>query len=334
MKKRKLIFNVAAQSGGAATVLNYYYEKAKKDRSTEYTFILGSISLNEASNIKVINYPWIKKSWVHRIFFDLFISRIIYKKENPDEVISLQNLRVLGINKKQTILIQNVLPFSDKKYKIYEDKKIWVYQNIMSKLIIKSLLSKDLIIVQNNWMKNRLADKYKINFNKIFVDKIDYKEAINIQSQLKKSSGNKIFFYPSSGLIYKNHSIIVKVCKILKENKIKNFEVIFTLTGNDNKHIKKLKKIIDREKLPIKFVGYLNKEDLNFYYKNSTLLFPSFIETIGLPLIECQHHASPIICSNYEYAKEVTNNYKYVKYFDPNDEKELYKLLKHELTNN
>ena len=69
MKKKILIFNVAAQDGGALTVLNYYYEKAIKNYENEYVFILSNVLLNSTENVKVLNYGWIKKSWIHRIFF-------------------------------------------------------------------------------------------------------------------------------------------------------------------------------------------------------------------------------------------------------------------------
>lgn len=328
MKKKILIFNVAAQDGGALTVLNYYYEKAIKNYENEYVFILSNVLLNSTENVKVLNYGWIKKSWIHRIFFEIFIAPSIYKNENPDEIVSLQNLRVLGIKQKQTILIQNVLPFSKKQYKFYEDQKIWIYQKIMSKLIIKTLSSQDLIIVQNNWMKKMLSEEYTIPVEKIKIENNNLKVAFPQNGKKRIENNNKIFFYPANAMIYKNHEVIVKACKHLKKDNINNYKVVLTLTGSENRSIKRLRKIALKENLPIEFLGYLNKEKLEYYYKKSILLFPSYIETVGLPLIECQQYSSPIICSNYEFAINVTNSYKYVKYFNPEDDLELFKLMR------
>ena len=67
-------------------------------------------------------------------------------------------------------------------------------------------------------------------------------------------NSENLFFYPASGLIYKNHEVIVNACKKLKEKGIKNYKVLFTLKGDENKHIRMLKRIVVDERLPIDLV--------------------------------------------------------------------------------
>ena len=72
---RILVYDVAADSGGAATVLKSFYEEFCQDRENEYVFVLSVFELPETKHIRVLNYPWIKKSPLHRLYFDQIRAR-------------------------------------------------------------------------------------------------------------------------------------------------------------------------------------------------------------------------------------------------------------------
>ena len=42
MRKTIIIFNVAASSGGALTILNQYYNKALEDKDNNYIFVIST----------------------------------------------------------------------------------------------------------------------------------------------------------------------------------------------------------------------------------------------------------------------------------------------------
>ena len=65
---RILVYDVAASSGGALTVLNSFYEEFCKDTKNEYIFVLSVCKLKEQPHIKVLNFPWIKKSPLQRMY--------------------------------------------------------------------------------------------------------------------------------------------------------------------------------------------------------------------------------------------------------------------------
>ena len=92
---RTLVYDVAADSGGAATVLQSFYEEFKKDTENEYIFVLSVYELPETENIKVFNFPEVKKSMLHRLYFDHFVAHKLVKKYKVDRVLSLQNIELL-----------------------------------------------------------------------------------------------------------------------------------------------------------------------------------------------------------------------------------------------
>ena len=69
--------------------------------------------------------------------------------------------------------------------------------------------------------------------------------------------------------------------------------------------------------MSVSFVGRLNEEEMRKMYLETTLIFPSYIETVGLPLLEAQVFDSWILCSNLEYSRESIGSYSKAKFFNP-----------------
>ena len=323
---RIMVFDVPAENGGALTILNQYYEKAVKNTSNEWIFVISTPNLKDTVNVKVINYPWIKKSWFHRLYFDYFIAHKIVKEYKADEVLSLQNLTIHKARTKQILYLHQPLPFVEKKYKLTENMMFWVYQNIISKMIYKSIVKADKVIVQTNWMKDACLIKVNTNPSKIVIKQPEIE--ITVKKEYKHQvNGKKIFFYPASGLVYKNHKIIVESVKILKEQNMANFTVVFTLNGNENSNVKKLYKIVQDFDLPIEFIGQISRDKVYEYYNRSILIFPSYIETFGLPLLEAKMHRCPILASDCAFSHEILDGYNNCSFFNPFNAKELSETI-------
>lgn len=327
-ENRIIIFDVPADKDGALTILNQYYEKAKADVNNYYIFVLSTPKLEDTINIKVVNYEWVKKSWFHRLYFDKFIAKKIIVEYNPSEILSLQNTYIEGSDLKQTVYLHQSLPFVEKKFRITENFKFWVYQNIIGKIIFKSLIKSNYIIVQTQWMKNAILEKLPLEKDKIIIEPPNFN--IDVTNYYEKQD-QIIFFYPAQAYEYKNHLIIIEAMIKLKEENIDNYKVVFTLNGYEKGKFSKLKKLILQYELPVDFVGRLSKEEVYNYYTKSILLFPSYIETFGLPLLEAKMHKTPILASNCNFSREIMKNYRYSKLFNPFEVMDLYKLMKNHI---
>lgn len=322
-----MVFDVPAENGGALTILKQYYEKAVNDKNNKWIFVISTPDLVETDNIKVLRYPWVKKSWFHRLYFDKFVANKIVESYEVDEILSLQNVIVKGVKVKQTMYLHQPLPFVEKRYGITEDFKFWTYQNIISKMIFSSIKKADKVIVQTKWMKETCLKRLDVDSDKFEIQP----PVINIKVKNKyeqEDNENKLFFYPSSALMYKNHQIIVEAVKKLKEENITNYRVLFTLKGNENDNVMKLYKVVKEYNLPIDFIGQINLEDVYCYYSKSILIFPSYIETFGLPMLEARMHGSPIIASDCAFSHEILDGYDKVCFFDPFDVDKLSELIK------
>lgn len=323
-----MVFDVPAEAGGALSVLNDFYKEVKscKDKNIEWIFVISTPFLQETENIKVLRFPWVKKSWGHRLYFDNVVAPRLVQKYNVDKILSLQNVVIPNTDVPQILYVHQPLPFVSYRFSFMENKLFWIYQNIIGKKIIDSIKKADKVIVQTEWMKRACAEKAYIKDDKIFV--VAPNININIKNFFEANQQSlSTFFYPASGLSYKNHNIVVEACKKLKEKDIKEFKVIFTLKGNENNYIKNLYKEVKAQKLPIEFVGSLTRDQVFDLYTRSVLIFPSYIETFGLPLLEAKLHNGIIFASDCPFSHEILDGYGNVHYFNPFKEYELSYLI-------
>lgn len=323
-----LIYNIAAEKGGALTILNNYYEKAKLDKNNEYLFVISRQNLKNDININLKEVPWVKMSFLHRIFFELLLAKKIVRQWNPDEIISLQNHVILFSSKKQTVYLHQAIPFNPYKFSLIKEPKYWFYKNIYSLLIRYSLKKAEYIIVQSHWLKDILVKREGVISKKIIVEP----PVINLEitpSENNTSPDNKtIFFYPTSPESYKNYEVIFRAMKNIADIvQSDHYEVVLTLSPDQNNTVSEYQKEAKKYKIPISFVGYLSKQEVIDYYMKSILVFPSKVETFGLPLLEAILLKRPIITVDLPYAKEVVQHYDNVTYIDPDDDKALGEIM-------
>ena len=330
-----IVFDVPAEHSGALTILEDYYNKALNNSTdTEWIFVVGKPIFENTKKIKVLRFPWVKKSWLHRLYFDYFTAPKLVKKYAADEVLSLQNITIpRSKNVKQTVYLHQALPFVNYKFRLFENRKMWIYQNVIGRIIKKSIKDADAVIVQTKWMKEACIKETKESPKKFRVEPpildIKVEETFTLTEKSKKN-----FFYPAGASYYKNHRIIIEACSKLKQLGVLDYSVIFTLKGDENKHITDLYNIVSKENLPVKFLGKITKKEVFEYYSKSILIFPSYIESSPLPLSEGIAHNSEIIASNCSFSLELLENYEKSSFFDWENSNDLVRHMKKYINKN
>jgi glycosyltransferase involved in cell wall biosynthesis len=324
-----MVFDVPAEFGGALSILSELYNEVIEypDKTVNWIFVLSKPDFNETDNIKVLRFPWVKKSWFHRLFFDNLYAPRLIKKYNVDKVLSLQNMVIPKTKVPQTLYVHQSLPFVDYKFNFRQNRTLWIYQNVIGKIITRSIKKAEKVIVQTQWMKKACIANANVRIDKFCVIPPQVKIMDNNNSFEVGKETLSTFFYPAGNGTYKNHIVILKACKILKEKNINNYKVILTLTGNEDEFISSIYREINELRLPIEFVGVLPREQVFNYYNKSVVLFPSYIETFGLPLLEAKLQSGIILASDTIFAKEVLDNYENAYYFNPFNEFDLAEYM-------
>ena len=338
MKKIVFVNATAAIESGALTILRQFLEGiATYSNKIMYYYIfcsLKELKTYENENIKVVNNIKGKK-WLDRIRWDLFGIKKWSKKKDirADLIISFQNTGVRYYKDiKQLIYLHQSIPFAeDINWDFFNknERILWFYKNIYKRIIKYSLKDNSYIIVQTEWMRNAVIKQFNWDSSKISVIKPDLvKISIEEISNLEFKDRKFHIFYPAYKVIYKNHELIIRALRHIKDQKKKIYDsLIIHFTIDDNLDKYKNDTIINlirdlKVNDHIQLEGKLSyKAALSFYKSCDLMLFPSYIETFGLPLIEAASFGMPILAADMDYAREVMVDYEGVKFLDYQDAK-------------
>lgn len=323
-----MVYDVAAENGGAISILEYFYMQHKDNKKNHYFYMLSNYHLDETDNITVINVPEVKRGWKERLLFDFFGVKKYLRKFQIDEVFSLQNTIIPCFKGKQIVYEHNALPFSEYRFSIKEDRTMWIYQNIIGRFMLFGIKKADMVIVQTEWMKKAIVQKLPEAEPKI---EVHFPKISILNGYLYKRPDECIFFYPANSSSFKNHRLILEACLLLKKKDILDFTVVFTLQGAETEEIKCLYQKGKAEKIKIQWVGNLSREKVFAWYSKSVLVFPSYIETVGLPIYEALSVGCPLLLADCAYSKNVAKDYKDVKYYHYGDANSLAKYMESEI---
>lgn len=326
---RMLIYDVHASESGALAILDDLYKKIcdAADGSVEYLFVVSTPEYKETEHIKVESYPWVKKSWLHRLYFDHVTTRSILKRFKPDKVYSLQNQGIPFFNGEQDVYLHLPFVLCDYKFDLKKDgKRLWLYQNVLSKSIFSSLRKVSKVIVQTNWMKDALIKKAHVKPENIVIEAPDI--TMNHIGQYEgDSTGRKTFFYPATSFRYKNHITVLNAIKFAVDQGLKDYEVIFTIKKDENEYTEELYDYAMKNNLNVDFHGQIPRDKVFELYTRSVLLFPSMVESFGMPLLEARLTGAPVFASNCPFCKEILDGYEKSKIFDGYDYESLGRYI-------
>lgn len=324
-----MIYDVHASESGALAILDDLYAQiiSHSDKTIRWIFVVSIPQYKEAENIVVERFPWVKKNWGYRFFFDNVTTRKLLHRYKPDIVFSLQNKGISFFKGRQLVYLHLPFILTDHKFNIKTDgKKLWLYQNVISKSIFKSLRKVDTTIVQTHWMKDALVKKALVNSEKIVIQQPNIMNN-DILKFVDTKESRKRFFYPATAFTYKNHMTLLKALKVAQQNGLKNYEAIFTIKDDESELTKKLFSYAKEHSLNVKFAGQMPRNKVFELYAHSILIFPSYVESFGLPLLEAKMTGTYVIASDCPFSREILEGYDKADYFNEMDYKELAKKI-------
>ena len=126
----------------------------------------------------------------------------------------------------------------------------------------------------------------------------------DIPGNVSDNSPTYDFFYPADSAPHKNHETLFKAWKLLGEQNVKPTLAI-TLSESDVDLLEKVH-VLREEGIQIMNLGRLNNREVVAAYRRSrALIFPSLIESFGMPLLEAKLQNIPILASEMDYVYDV-----------------------------
>ena len=264
----------------------------------------------------ILDFPKSKKSYFIRLYYEYIYFYFFSKRISPEVWFSLHDITPNVDAGKRYVYMHNPSPF----YKHEKHEKITLKFRLFTlfyKYIYKINARRNTaIIVQQDWLRNEISKLLSFPKEKIIVAYPEF-DSKDIKNTYATKKG--LFFFPSFPREFKNFEIICEACKILEEKYqiAQWYKVAITINGTENKYSKYIYSKYKNLK-HIEFVGVLNLEQMvKFYEEAECLIFPSKLETWGLPISEFKIYDKKMLLADLPYAHETSSGAKKVCFFDP-----------------
>lgn len=331
--KQIVISGINLFQGGPLRVYYDYLDAILGNRIyEEYRFVLFVHSKELFSKyeqyFEIIELPKARKSFVFRLYYEYVWFYKFSKKRKIYAWVSLHDITPNVDCKHRFVYCHNPLVFQDNELRITNIKRI-IYSALYNLLYRTNIKKNDYVIVQANWIKREFIERYRTN--NIIVARpetrvVDYADS--------SCSSNNIFIYPAFPREFKNFEVICKASKELLKRGIDDFSVFLTIDGGENEYAFNLVKEYKELKV-LQFIGQKSFHEIEELYSVCNyMIFPSKLETWGLPLSEFKKSNKPILLADKPYAHETLGKYEKVKFFDCTDSIELANCMYNLITQN
>ena len=274
------------------------------------------------SKIKFIEFMDSKKSYLKRFYYEYFYFKRLSKKLKPYLWFSLHDMTPNVVTDKRAVYCHNPIIFYDVKRKdMINEFKMFMFSRFYKYIYKINIKKNNFVVVQQDWIRKRFKKIFKIKNVVVAHPNVVIDDSNNNCKNIKIVKNS--FLYPSFPRIFKNFEVICKAVEILENKNIENFKVYLTIDGNENIYSKEIVEKYGRLKC-IEFIGLQTRENLMKYYsKIETVIFPSKLETWGLPISEAKVFGKNIILTDLEYAHETLGTYEKVMFFGPDNAEKL-----------
>jgi glycosyltransferase involved in cell wall biosynthesis len=279
---------------------------------------------SEFLNIKRINFPM--QNPISRAFWEMLILPFFLRKNHVDVFFCPGGIIPrFGFGKWKTVtMFRNMMPFDlelRKKYPLgYFRLRNW----LLSKIMLRSMESADLVIFISKYAKKFIEDLSKNGIkNSVTIPhgvSDDFRIARKVlQKRPSYFPQDKYLVYPSIIDVYKSQKELVRGVAILKKKKVSMPVVLLVgeVYGDYGKELKLLIKDLELEREIIIFEPIKHIDMPLLYHYAEFVIFASKSENCPNILLEALASSCAVVCSNKmpmpEFASEA------VEYFNPDD---------------
>lgn len=339
-ERRTIVISaVNLRKGGTLSILRdclRYLSELVRGGEYRVVALVHRRDLCDYDGIEYIEMPDTIKSWGRRLWCEYVTMGRISRELAPVYLwLSLHDTSPRVKADRQAVYCQTSFPFYRWNLRDFRmDFKIPLFAMFTKYAYKVNVRSNRYLIVQQNWLREGLSRMLGVERSRFIVAPPQRKSAGVVPEDVRKDG--YMFFYASTPDCHKNFETLCSAARLLEKEVGEGvFRVVLTLSGEENRYSRWLRKEWGDVK-SVDFAGFMSKERLYGHYKSADcLVFPSRVETWGLPVTEYME-ASPhgtMLLADLPYSHETASGASKVCFFDPSDPVQLKDRMK-ELINN
>ena len=174
------------------------------------------------------------------------------------------------------------------------------------------------LIVQQQWLREGFSKMFGLSEDR-FIVAPPQREQLPPKESMIHSDGHRFtFLFAATADVHKNFELLTEATRILEQRVgVEVFRTVLTIDGTENKYAQGLHSTWGNVS-SLDFAGFMSRDKLqDTYASTDCLVFPSRIETWGLPISEFLPYNRPMLLSDLPFAHETAAGASAVGFFDP-----------------
>ncbi len=323
MTRRTVVVSaVNFTEGGPLTVLRESLAAAIRILPEDWDIValVHSKSLINLPRIRMLEIPDAKRAWWRRLRWEWFGFRRLSLELQPDLWLSLHDITPRVQAKRQAVYCHNPAPFYRVRLReMLLEPKLLLFSLFYTRLYQTLIRRNHYIVVQQEWLRQEFLRRFGPLPMVVAHPSLDTSPPYG---RLRIDT-HCVFLYPSLARVFKNLEVLGEAARLLHKRGVTDFEIRLTVDGSENRYARWLKNRYATTP-GIRFLGRQDSNSMQSHYREaSALLFPSRLETWGLPITEAKQHGLPMMVADAPYARETVGTYDLVSFFDPDDPTQL-----------
>lgn len=320
-KKTIVVSAVNIRKGGTLTILRDCLECLSQLAATGGYRVVALVHSREAvryEGIEYIELPWTVKNWGLRLWCEYVTMRGISRRIGRVHLwLSLHDTTPRVEADRQCVYCQTSFPF----YRWSARDFVFDYKIVLFALFTRyayrtRVKRNTYLIVQQHWLRRNIGRICRLPQER-FVVAPPEKERIRARRAVK-TSGVYTFLFASTADVHKNFELLCRAAAMVERMVGAGcFKVVVTVDGSENRYSRWLVRRWGGLR-SMEFVGFLSKDRLEEQYRRADcLVFPSKVETWGLPISEFMAYGKPMLLSDLPYAHETASGSLQTAFFNP-----------------
>lgn len=327
-RSRLVVSAVNITEGGPLTILREAMATIRRDYPDWQVYALvNRTGLFDASGVEEIVHAQAKRSWIRRLWCEWVVMNRISRRIQPEVWLSLHDMTPRVQARRRYVYCHNPSPFSRIPLALrLKDRTFLLFSLFYGWLYRINIHRNDAVIVQQEWLREEFRNRFGVR--RVIVAHPSVRQATVAPAETRAATrGPFRFLFPTLARVHKNLELIIRCAKILDADPTWKGRIVVTMDGSESAYARSLVEACGATR-SVDFIGLQKPVDMDRQYAIcDALLFPSLLETWGLPLTEAKARGIPILAADLPYARETVGTCGAVRFFDPHDPQGLAELL-------
>lgn len=294
---------VALVSGGPLTILRQAVAAARDSDAANFLFLVhDAASWQEGPTVRFLSFPRARRSYLRRILTEYVRFPSLSRRWLPDVWLSLHDVTPPVVARRQAVYCHNPLPYWRPTFRDLRLHPREVVRSFLYGFVFRTNVHRnDHVIGQLPWYADFLGRYMKVPRERLVVVAPRSEAPVELEEVPSPSSPGLECFYASLPRVFKNFEEALALCDQ------PGVRLTVTLSGSENRYARWVR---GRARGDVEFAGRMtHAEALAAMAKADVVLFPSKLETFGLPVQEAMELGGTLVLPVRPWTVAVAGEY-------------------------